>query len=253
MKTAMKKWSKVGMLALLAASLFCTMLSQAFADGEKASIGILCQYKEKPIVGVQFTATLIATAKVDADSHTIVYELVPEMASYSKKDKFGIERAFQKMTAAESNALAAEVSKLTFDASLQYTAKTDKDGYAFFTDLPLGMYLITQTGADKTAADYSEYKPFLCDVPYMEEGKVYYDRSVLPKSTVTYTAPVEDKDTPGDDDKDLPPDEDKDVPPVKTDDEAPVGLLLGATGGCILLLAGLIVLRLGENKKENAR
>lgn len=223
----------------------------AYAGEEDAEITVFCKYKDQAISGVEFTAYLLAEATKDTEGK-IRYELVAEAASYSKKDADGIERLFDGMTAAESTSLAEDAAKaVSFTAEHTFTATTGKSGQAEFVNLPMGVYVIKQTGAKGEAKEYTEYTPFLCVVPYESEtGELLYSRTAMPKSEVKAVPPTEDKETPPDDDKDLPPNGDGDVPPVKTDDEVPLGLIFGVSGGCVLLLAGLLFLRFGFGKKE---
>lgn len=242
-----RKWLSVLSLTLLLCVLTCNICS---AD-DTAAISIKCQYKDKMIEGVQFQLKLVATISYDKANGTLVYQMVPEAKAFSKKDAFGVERAFDNMTAAQSNAFAQNLSKsVQFDKKHIFTASTDKNGVAAITGLPAGIYLIEQSGATGVAKEYTEYKPFLCDVPFMnEDGTLQYTRTVFPKSEVKFVPPDGGNNPPPDGGKNPPPDGDGNIP--TTGDNFSLPLLLGLGGVSLVAFILLLISRVKINQKDD--
>ena len=174
------------------------MCSVAVAEEETteeptADITVICRFEEEPIPGVELTAKLIAYATVDEKNNTIVYELVDEMAEYSKKSPSGIERFFDGMTASESNQYTKEIlEKITFDEKHIYVQVTDENGVIEFSKIPCGVYVIEQTDVHGEAAKFTRFASFMCDVPYFKDnGTVSYRKTISPKSEVVSAPDVE--------------------------------------------------------------
>lgn len=249
MMNKVKKRASVVVFALLVVLLGCNLCSAA--DGP-AAISITCRYKDKQIEGVQFQLKLVATITYDKTNGTLLYQMVPEAKAFSKKDSFGVERAFDNMTAAQSNEFALKLSNsVKFDKEHTFTASTDKNGVAAITALPAGIYLIEQSGATGAAKEYTEYKPFLCDVPFLnEEGTLVYTRSVFPKSEIKLAPPDGGGNPPPDGGKNPPPDGDGNLPP--TGDSFPLPVVIGIGAVCLIALILMIVsrIKMSQHDKE---
>ena len=84
--------------------------------------------------------------------------------------------------------LAAKLAALTEGAE-GITVPVDENGHADFSDLPLGLYLITQ---DEPAEGFEPLEPFVITVPFWDGEKLVYDVSALPKPAPAYNRPVLD-------------------------------------------------------------
>ncbi len=113
------------------------------------------------------------------------------------------------------------------------TKTVGEDGSVRFSDLELGLYLVTQK---KAASGYAKLEPFLVSLPYMEDGKYQYDLAALPKPDLEREP------------------EPTDPPPTEPDESLPqTGQLwwpvpLLAMGGMALFAAGwMLFVRKGKN------
>lgn len=52
-----------------------------------------------------------------------------------------------------------------------YNERFEKEGVYYFTNLPVGLYVVVQK---KAAKGYSDMSPFLVSIPYMEDGEYIY-------------------------------------------------------------------------------
>ncbi len=136
-----------------------------------------------------------------------------------------------------SEKLAAALKKFADGKGLSGTVvKLGSDGSAKFSDLKLGLYLITQKGS---ADGYTAVEPFLVSVPLEENGKLVYDVNASPKpNTVTVETTT-------------PPDETETTPPpgekIPQTGQVwwPVPLFAGV--GAVLVLLGVLVRRSKKN------
>lgn len=72
----------------------------------------------------------------------------------------------------ESPSLAEELAQLAREKALPVQRAPIRSGEAKFTDLELGLYLVTQPEADATP-DFYPIAPFLMSVPQLVDGYVY--------------------------------------------------------------------------------
>lgn len=181
--------------------------------------------------------------------NTIVYSFVDELSSFSSLNMFGRETFFDEMTAVESNKAAKDFAKTNLIKCC--SGVTDSDGNISFDMVPIGMYLVTQTGSEGVSADYTTFDPFLLSVPLVDdETKDYvYSVHVVPKSevnkipeTTTPSETVPETTTPG-----------SPILGIEDNSEMLHSLFIGLAISCGLLFAALGVESLvvmNKNKKD---
>ena len=214
-------------------------------EGSAGTAKIICQYDDNGAVtkidGVQLE--MIKVADVSVNNGCVTYTLLPEYQGT------GID--FDDMTADESNKAAADLYSVK--ESKGYTGTqvtTDNDGKAVFTDLPYGMYLVSQTGKEGTATGYENVEPFLVMVPGADPAshEWIYDVTAEPKLEIVKTTPPETE-PPKETTSNEPPSGGKTGNGPKTGDEAS----LPEWAGMILMSSVVIFLVLrGRKKKENS-
>ncbi|MCE4026718.1 MULTISPECIES: SpaH/EbpB family LPXTG-anchored major pilin [unclassified Microbacterium] len=86
-------------------------------------------------------------------------------------------------------ATPANVSSAPFSLAAGTTATTDASGQAVVSNLPYGLYLVTETspGANPIV---SPVQPFLVSVPYPNQGTWLYNVHVYPKNKLNSTEPT---------------------------------------------------------------
>lgn len=117
-----------------------------------------------------------------------------------------------------------------------------EEGYADFTKLPQGLYLVVQTQASH---GYEAIKPFLVSIPLPDGDSWIYDVDATPKVGATIPDTPDTPDTP--DKPDVPDTPDKLVLPQTGQLNWPVPVL--ACCGVLLFAVGWVLNRQG--KKEN--
>jgi hypothetical protein len=117
-----------------------------------------------------------------------------------------------------------------------------EEGYADFTKLPQGLYLVVQTQASH---GYEAIKPFLVSIPLPDGDSWIYDVDATPKVGATIPDTPDTPDTP--DKPDVPDTPDKPVLPQTGQLNWPVPVL--ACCGVLLFSVGWVLNRQG--KKEN--
>ncbi len=117
-----------------------------------------------------------------------------------------------------------------------------EEGYADFTKLPQGLYLVVQTQASH---GYEAIKPFLVSIPLPDGDSWIYDVDATPKVGATIPDTPDTPDTP--DKPDVPDTPDKPVLPQTGQLNWPVPVL--ACCGVLLFAVGWVLNRQG--KKEN--
>lgn len=87
------------------------------------------------------------------------------------------------------NATPANVSSAPYSVAAGSTATTDANGQAVVSNLPYGLYLVTETspGANPIV---SPVQPFLVSVPYPNQGTWLYNVHVYPKNKLNNTTPT---------------------------------------------------------------
>lgn len=246
----MKKW----LAGFLMAVLLVSTCAVAFADEPKSetpvsdinsgSLVLECEVSKKPIDGVEFTLYRVASAERKyAGIWEILYDLEkPLEEDYSVLNYEGKELCFDGMTALESLKMAKKLDASVLPKVI--TVTSDKKGNANFGNLPLGMYLVVQTGAKGTAEHYSTYDPFLIGIPTDIDDEEIFNIICSPKTTIYDTD--SDENTPPDDDSNTPPDDDGKKPP-KTGDDFPLMILAGLG---ISAMGALIIVVLKRNREE---
>lgn len=173
-------------LCLAAACALAALPVPALADETAAETGTLTiSYDNDGISmdGAEITVTKVADAELE--DGTVYYTLISELSDYCLVSH-GRETYFDDMTAAASNATAKAWAGLGLEP--EYTVTTDENGMAYISDMELGMYLVVQTGADGTSADYEYFSPFLISVPYAFDGEYVMDVVAYPKTESEKTA-----------------------------------------------------------------
>lgn len=92
--------------------------------------------------------------------------------------KTGVD--FEGMDASESLKAAKDLSEIRNDPD--GSAVTSSSGTAVFSDLPSGMYLVTESDASGTAARYEKFDPFLVSLPEAVSGKWKTEVTAEPKT-----------------------------------------------------------------------
>jgi hypothetical protein len=185
------------LLTFNAVTAFADETTEAVSD-TTGSINFIYECDGAALSGAGISITKVADAK--EEQGTVVYTLGDTLSAYSETNAFGFETFFDDMTALESNQTAALLASENLTAD--FTGTTDTDGSVTFSELPLGMYLVTQISSDGVSADYTQFEPFLISVPSMDEdGTIYTDLESRPKTDVekipeTTTAPETQPTTP---------------------------------------------------------
>jgi fimbrial isopeptide formation D2 family protein/LPXTG-motif cell wall-anchored protein len=86
-------------------------------------------------------------------------------------------------------ATPANVSSAPFSLAAGTTATTDASGQAVVSDLPYGLYLVTETSSGPNPI-VSPVQPFLVSVPYPNQGTWLYNVHVYPKNKLNTTEPT---------------------------------------------------------------
>ncbi|MFJ4166520.1 SpaH/EbpB family LPXTG-anchored major pilin [Microbacterium sp. NPDC089698] len=86
-------------------------------------------------------------------------------------------------------ATPANVSSAPFSVAAGTTATTDATGQAVVSNLPYGLYLVTETSPG-TNPIVSPVQPFLVSVPYPNQGAWLYNVHVYPKNKLNTTEPT---------------------------------------------------------------
>ncbi len=215
------KFLRKGILVLAVMLVMCFVPAAAFAEmvpdlkQDTGSLNIHLIYHDEavdtPVDGAVFTVYKVAGMKVKSGSCT--FDLEEAFASTKIN--------FDGMTASASAAAAKTCSDLVKDKRLKGTSKTTNGkGDAVFSDLPVGMYLVMQTGAKGSAEKYSYVTPYLVMVPLFNEeaDEWLYDVDSEPKEMLTQPPTNE-----------LPPDEE--TPPNPPADSDPSVDGEGGSGG----------------------
>lgn len=86
-------------------------------------------------------------------------------------------------------ATPANVSSAPFSLAAGTTATTDASGQAVVSNLPYGLYLVTETSSGPNPI-VSPVQPFLVSVPYPNQGTWLYNVHVYPKNKLNNTQPT---------------------------------------------------------------
>ncbi len=73
------------------------------------------------------------------------------------------------------------------------TQKTDQKGYTIFSNLSEGVYLIWQSGKDKTALEYENAVPVIVTIPTRNKEGNDYSHMIYPKTSRKLMTPEEEK------------------------------------------------------------
>lgn len=163
---------KKGILSFLAAALLLACLPlNAFAHevpdmDKQGSIEITMRYGDKAVSGGTLTATKVGEVAQDDGNYFFVRLDGEPLTDITSPDAPGKMETFSKE-------YGKNHSLSTQDATV------GKDGKATFSNLELGLYLITQ----KTPAPgYNKICSFLVSVPYNDNGHYVYDVDINAKS-----------------------------------------------------------------------
>ena len=168
--------------ALLLACLPISVLAHEVPDMERTgSIEITMKYGDKAVSGGTLTATRVGTVAED-DGNYCFLRLDGEKLTHIDSE-------------AAANALEAFAGEYGKDHLLStQDAAVGKDGKATFSNLELGLYLITQK---KAAPGYNQIASFLVSVPYNDNGRYVYDVDILTKSEMEKEPAPTSPSTPG--------------------------------------------------------
>lgn len=140
---------------------------------------------EKPVDGVQLTATCLAGMQIGSGS--VSFSLLQPFRSA------GLDTDFKDMTASEQMEVVQRAAKLLdsepdqFRSVWSQTATTDANGELTFDQINnsgYGIYLIRQTGKSGSAAKYNTLAPYLAMLPEYDsvDASWIYEVSSFPKS-----------------------------------------------------------------------
>lgn len=143
------------------------------------SLKVVYQYtSDKSVINIDGAEIeVIQVADVTVSDGIVHYELLPEFESS------GI--TLDGMSTKQSIEAASTLDSLATTSEHQGSEKiTDSQGTVTFDNVPVGMYLVRQTGAGGTAQSYEYFDPFLVMVPEKDPGSAswIYDVTAQPKS-----------------------------------------------------------------------
>lgn len=125
------------------------------------------QEDKTPIVGVELSLYHVATVKLNNEDHL----------SYTFTDMFE-----ECGCALDAPDLSAKLNAFTQEHAVPVMKQvTDSDGRAVFSNLPLGLYFVKQTGV---ASGYEQCTSFLVTVPNESTEGYVYDVNASPKTEV---------------------------------------------------------------------
>lgn len=221
--------------------------------GTSGTLKVTCKYDDNGVVtkidGVELEVTQVADVSVNNGS--VTYSLLSDYQSS------GID--FEGMTASESSEAAQTLLKIKEDNGLQGSkAVTDADGIAGFSDLPYGMYLVSQSGSQGTATEYESIQPFLVMVPGVDSDTQtwIYDVETEPKlSLVKITPPETETETETETEPpeettvvNNPPSDNTSVKGPKTGDTSNLSVWTG-----MLLISAAVIMVIAYRKKRNEK
>ena len=157
------------MTALLFLTCVLTVSAEEFDPGKTGSISVTLmeQYEQTPIADAELSVYYIATVGINTDGKL----------NYVYTDTFA-----QCGIALEDPELAAKLDAYLSDHPVTATKlRTDGEGNAFCTDLPLGLYFIRQTEA---VEGFAPCVPFLVTVPVVNGENYEYAVNASPKTEV---------------------------------------------------------------------
>ncbi len=182
MKKTMKKTGAV--LMLLFTLLIPAVSAQADAVfGSTGSLKFRYEYHDEelsvPVQGAEISITKIADVAQGTQ-----YPLDFTTAEGFRAANFTIP---YDMTAAESGELAERLAKYRAQNGLSadQTVTVGSDGIADFGSVPVGVYLVEQTGKTGEAEKYDSFSPMLTILPMYEDGSYTTDVVIEPKTAVT--------------------------------------------------------------------
>lgn len=143
-----------------------TAFAQGFDAGETGSVSVtLTEQSEKlPIVGAELSIYQVAEVEV---GDTLRFRYTKEFESC------GI--------ALEDPSLTAKLEGIIGTYIPSHTGRTDASGAVKFTDLPLGLYFVRQTG---TVKGFAPCTPFLVTLPVKTSAGYEYQVNASPKTDV---------------------------------------------------------------------
>ncbi len=183
-------------LPVLAAFLLLITSAPAYAAGEtvidwtkKGSVSVSVKEGDTAISGAEFTLYQVADAQTK-DSN-LCYAFTAAFQGFGgTPDELKGEAAVQRLAAyAEREGVAG------------IAAQTNQDGYVRFDELPLGLYLVVQTGS---VPGFSACTPFLISLPVVEDNQWVYDIDATPKTDVVRLIDITVKKVWNDDGKGRP-------------------------------------------------
>ena len=155
--------------------LFMMFTSNAYAGNivdfsKKGSIEITLQENKENtgIPGAEVTIYKIADAT--SKNYNLAFEYVEEL----KDCDVSLENL-------EETTLSEEISKCIKEDTPSVIKTTNESGYVKFSNLELGLYLVTQSNK---VEGYSKFDSFLAATPKTEENKWIYDIKATPKTDI---------------------------------------------------------------------
>lgn len=142
------------------------------------TVSMTLKSEESVVPGAGFSVYLVATPKITNGVLDFVYK--DAFKSYGKKANSLSHKA-------DSVALGKFIDSHKLGGTAIASGKTDKNGQIVFKGLPLGIYVIKQTG---TVENYTTSIPVLASLPTVESGKWVYAINANPKPQVSTKKPL---------------------------------------------------------------
>lgn len=117
--------------------------------------------KDKGIVGAELVCYRVGYVNHDSDYNYHFYDI-------RTNDQIP-DSALQSSDAAD---VYEYYAKAGYYSGEEYPEHFEKEGVYYFKNLPVGLYVVVQK---KAAKGYSNMKPFLVSIPYMEDGEYVYE------------------------------------------------------------------------------
>lgn len=261
-KTRLKKIILVFAAMLVLLSSTTVMASGLMPDLTRTTgtLTILFQSADVPAEAIDGAEIdVIQVAGVTVTNGAVHYDMLPEFVSS------GVDP--NAMNTENSIQAAKTLADLIEQSGQQGTRNTtDASGKASFDNLPVGMYLVRQTGSAGTALQYTNFAPFLVQVPQKDpmSDSWIYDVTAEPKpvkkhptttetTTTTTTTPTTPGETAPSETPTVPPTNPTTTPPESGKPEVPTGdsshILFYA--GCALITAALAAALLTKRRSED--
>lgn len=181
--------------AMLVLFLLCSAVDVLAAEkdmvdwSKKGAVSVTLQADATPVCAAELTLYKAADAQIRGNSLCFTY-------TQAFKDFGGAPEDVRDITAIQR--LAAYVKEKGIPGQ---SAKSDANGTIRINELPLGLYLVVQTGS---VEGFSDCTPFLIALPFEENGEWCYEIDATPKTDMVQLIEITVKKVWNDDGKHRP-------------------------------------------------